>query len=257
VGPYQINNTDHVGEVLGIKSLVPHPQYNGTKNDIMLLQLHNISTAQPFEYNRDPGFPKPMNEEDTITIVGFGTTKEGGNVSMVLREVDGIYAFPYESCLENYPIADDQIHLCAGTLEGGKDACDSDSGNPLFINNTIVAVTDDGLGCGRPNVPSINARVSGFADWIEENICKLSQAPPESCKQILKNLPVKQQTRVKSTSSTTKASTGSSGKNYSKNSSRTIFVAIAVVVVAVLVVREIQERRKKSFYQEIPNHSKS
>ena len=49
------------------------------------------------------------------------------------------------------------------------------------VNNTVVAVTDDGKGCGHPNVPSINARVSGFADWIHDTICQHSAKPPKTC----------------------------------------------------------------------------
>ncbi|KAG7374716.1 trypsin-like serine protease [Nitzschia inconspicua] len=181
LGAYQIDNQDHTGHVFDILRVIPHPKYvNGNPiNDIMMVQLWNASDATPFDYNRDPDFPSAMTEP--LTTMGFGTTQEGGAVSQVLRTVD-VYALPYGECLKTYPNASDKFQLCAGTVEGGKDGCDSDSGNPYIVDNTVVAITDDGIGCGLPNVPSINARVSGYADWIYETICQYSRDPPKSCK---------------------------------------------------------------------------
>lgn len=42
----------------------------------------------------------------------------------------------------------------------------------------------DGVGCGRKNIPSVNQRVSAFVDWIDENVCLLSNNPPSKCKTI-------------------------------------------------------------------------
>jgi hypothetical protein len=36
-------------------------------------------------------------------------------------------------------------------------------------------------GCGRPNVPAVYTRISGFANWIQTGICDLSSDPPTSC----------------------------------------------------------------------------
>ncbi|KAL3903702.1 MAG: hypothetical protein SGARI_005255, partial [Bacillariaceae sp.] len=164
VGAFQIDNADSEGQVLDIRRVIPHPDFldNGSsENDILLLLLSEVVTdITPFDYNTDPGFPQIM--EDPLTIVGFGTTSEGGNVSQVLRTVD-VYEFSYDECKATYPDALKNTSLCAGTIQGGKDGCDSDSGSPYIVNNTVVAVTDDGLGCGHPNIPSINARVSGFS----------------------------------------------------------------------------------------------
>ena len=66
--------------------------------------------------------------------------------------------------------------MCAGTVLGGKDSCDSDSGSPL-----LVGVTGDGIGCARPNTPSINAKASGMAGWIHNSICEISNHPPKDC----------------------------------------------------------------------------
>ena len=72
--------------------------------------------------------------------------------------------------------------LCAGTphtvsyTAGGSavnrttytaDACDGDSGSPLFLNGTQVGVVSRGWsGCGVEPVPSLYAGVASNADWI-------------------------------------------------------------------------------------------
>eukprot|EP00797_Seminavis_robusta_P028818 Sro568_g168190.2 (212) ;mRNA; r:37009-37644 len=76
------------------------------------------------------------------------------------------------------------MHICAGTLEGGKDGCASDSGTPLLVGNKIVGITEDGLGCGRPGIPAYYTRVSNQAEWISESICLLSSRPPKHCKKL-------------------------------------------------------------------------
>ena len=38
-----------------------------------------------------------------------------------------------------------------------------------------------GIGCARPDLPGVYARVSGAIDWIEKQICDLSSNPPAGC----------------------------------------------------------------------------
>jgi secreted trypsin-like serine protease len=267
IGPYSIDNHDQIGETVPVRSILPHPDHVGIKNDVLLVQLHHPSTVAPFHYNTDPSIPNAM--VDPITIFGFGTTAEGGNLSSVLREVE-VYAFNSTSCVNTYPEAVDAIHLCAGTVEGGKDACDSDSGSPLIVGITVVAVTDDGIGCGRPNIPSLNARVSGFADWITQSICDLSQHPPETCNKKVNSIAA-QGTAVKTTSAN--ASTMSSKPLQpqvdTSNSVRTrpvyskagqvgipiteVVILSLVCVALILALRFYKNNRKCAHYQEIPS----
>ena len=78
------------------------------------------------------------------------------------------------------------VMLCAGEEDGGKDACNGDSGGPLLqkmSDGTLVQVgiVSFGSGCARANRPGIYTRVSTFADWIHSQICDLSSNPPSSC----------------------------------------------------------------------------
>ncbi|CAG7828932.1 unnamed protein product, partial [Allacma fusca] len=58
--------------------------------------------------------------------------------------------------------------LCAGDLNGGRDACYSDSGGPLIVTfgnkNVVVGIVAWGRGCGRKNLPGVYTRVSSNFD---------------------------------------------------------------------------------------------
>ena len=69
--------------------------------------------------------------------------------------------------------------MCAGVLEGGKDACQGDSGGPLSYHVTMDDNTDlwwlkgvvsFGVGCGRQNLGGVYA--SGKGQKFSKKIAK-------------------------------------------------------------------------------------
>jgi hypothetical protein len=181
VGPTLLDGSDGTFYRLSGK-MVAHPNHRPPMNDVMLVHLKHANIDKPFFLNRDPTFPLVGS---AIDVVGFGLTSEDGVLSPVLKQAESkVMDFP--TCYETFwkdrrqKLYDDK-HLCIGTMKGGRDACDSDSGTPQLVGNTVVSITNDGIGCGRPGVPAYNARISAFADWIDDMICQMSDHPPAHC----------------------------------------------------------------------------
>ena len=100
--------------------------------------------------------------------------QEGGLVAEKLQKVQVPFV-PTEQCQSNYASSGYEITdgmICAG--EKGKDSCQGDSGGPMISEGpegkVLVGVVSWGIGCAREGYPGVYARVSNFADWIEETM---------------------------------------------------------------------------------------
>merc|ERR1719357_529132 len=86
--------------------------------------------------------------------------------------------------------------LCAGVMEGGKDACQGDSGGPLFIadpanNNaqSLIGVVSWGFGCANPGQLGIYAEVSYFRDWLDSQLTNINTCSPPSATELAAAVP--------------------------------------------------------------------
>ena len=88
---------------------------------------------------------------------------------------------PSEKCVVPHTLYNpkeiDSSMVCAGYLEGKKDACAGDSGGPLVVPRSpeddtavIYGVVSWGLGCAQPKSPGVYARVTNFIEWIESKM---------------------------------------------------------------------------------------
>jgi secreted trypsin-like serine protease len=70
--------------------------------------------------------------------------------------------------------------LCAGLIDGGRDACLGDSGGPLSVKRSeddkwvLAGIISNGIKCGQPNIPGIYTQVSAYVDWIYQVINRYS-----------------------------------------------------------------------------------
>jgi len=186
VGAYNINNLSGATE-RRIVQKVNHPKWDDDPQtpayDYVILKLNQPVTQKPIKLNRSS--QNPSDNED-ITVIGFGATSEGGSGSNILQEVK-VQAYSHSTCVNQYGNKIKRaVHLCAGVNGGGKDSCQGDSGGPIFDFDNgeplQVGVVSFGEGCARPNRAGVYARVSGVVDWIEEQICALTEVNrPSNC----------------------------------------------------------------------------
>ena len=114
-------------ETMPIESENPHPDYNETsyENDIMIVKLAAPSSAPLISTNKNNFLPFTGTG---VTVIGFGATSDGGEVSLALLELN-IETLDFGVCQENL---DEELfpatQMCAGDLGGGLDRCQGDSG---------------------------------------------------------------------------------------------------------------------------------
>jgi trypsin len=160
------------GERVPVQRAVVEPDYLATAGyDVTLLQLAAPSTKAPAKV-AGAGDGALWSPGVLETIVGWGTTSEGGDTPDILQEAQ-VPITTDADCAVAYGDFDATTMVCAGFPEGGVDTCQGDSGGPMFGRTAagelkVVGATSFGEGCARPNRPGVYARVADTAlrEWI-------------------------------------------------------------------------------------------
>uniref|UniRef100_A0A1A9X5G5 Peptidase S1 domain-containing protein n=1 Tax=Glossina brevipalpis TaxID=37001 RepID=A0A1A9X5G5_9MUSC len=101
-------------------------------------------------------------------IFGWGETEEG-SLSVVLMTLN-VPIIEAEICRDKTTYGNKILDgmLCAGYLEGERDACKGDSGGSLLCNGVQAGIISWGDGCAKPYSPGVYANVAYYKDWILE-----------------------------------------------------------------------------------------
>ena len=148
-------NSDGVTRGISKRSLHPEWDPSNFRNDIMILKLDKPVDFPIVPINGDDEtFPL---EGQSLTVVGFGALEEYGRKPITLQKVSVQYV-PQTECISDFKYADlvhEDVMMCAGVQEGGKDSCQGDSGGPLLARkrdgtDVQVGLVSWGVGCARP-----------------------------------------------------------------------------------------------------------
>jgi secreted trypsin-like serine protease len=164
--------TSGSGEAAAVSQVVVPPEYLATSgHDVSLLHLSKSSTKAPVKVAGDAegALWAPSTLE---SIVGWGTTSEGGDLPNTLQEAQ-VPITTDSYCAGAYSDFDATTMVCAGYPQGGVDTCQGDSGGPMFGRTAagalkVVGATSYGEGCARPGKPGVYARVADdvLREWI-------------------------------------------------------------------------------------------
>jgi secreted trypsin-like serine protease len=142
------------------------PGYNGNGKDWALIRLAGPVTS----LGTLPIATNGTYDSGTFTIVGWGSTTEGGGQQRFLLKATVPFVND-ASCQSSYPSLVPSDEICAGFAAGGVDTCQGDSGGPMFRRDASnawieVGIVSWGNGCARPNFPGVYSQVSTFASAI-------------------------------------------------------------------------------------------
>lgn len=157
---------------VAVRNIYVHPDYKEyTYPDIALLELDETISAEPLR------MALPAGRYDVAgtmaTVAGWGWQSETGPSSQQLLEVS-LPITTQSYCERAYRPREKIVRsamVCAGTADGGVDACDGDSGGPLFVKDPqtnfdwLVGIVSFGEGCARANKPGVYTRVAPFTMW--------------------------------------------------------------------------------------------
>lgn len=163
------------GELIQVAEIVQHEQFN-TSNIDYDYSLLKLAREIEFDKTKQPAKLPETEGDDTkdgvmCHVTGWGSTQNPFEPRAWLRQTE-VPIFNREECFKKYEKFGGVTErmICAGYIEGGKDACQGDSGGPLVTEDgVLVGVVSWGYGCARPEYPGIYSKVSYVRDWIRTN----------------------------------------------------------------------------------------
>jgi len=183
IGSQTITPLATSAEVHTIKSIHVHPNYEHSSTsisyDYALIELGERSRKAPVDLIGTSQDPLQVAPQGTSLVLGWGNTAEAGQASNELREVK-LPLVNRSICEVAYPNVLNDSMICAGVIEGGRDACQGDSGGPLVVQSNTgrevqIGVVSWGEGCARPNLYGLYSNIALSRDWIDSTLASLGR----------------------------------------------------------------------------------
>jgi len=179
VGKNLRTTEDSHEQKIKVQQIVMHPEYdnNEVTHDIAILTLETdavlSSYVEPICFSFDN---QPLENDEIAHVTGWGRLTDGSKPEKMQKfEVSVVENVVCEQILRNYSGQYEVIgdgNMCAMNRDGGKDACEGDSGGPLTVErdgrHVLMGLVSYGYGCGHPGIPGVYTKISSYFSWIIE-----------------------------------------------------------------------------------------
>ena len=201
------DNLQHVSsaDVRGISDIIMHEDYveAGRGDDVALIQLDKPWDGAVAKLSLDSAADPSLAWVTPLMVAGFGVEEQSSQARQFAASDGTKFQAGSATLLETIvPLADEASchaaypaavvgagQICAGFVQGLKDACYGDSGGPLVAFDRRgcpyqVGVVSWGAGCARENAYSVYTRVSTYASWIRNHITEVKSIQPDDINKV-------------------------------------------------------------------------
>ena len=173
-------------------SYVFHPNYTSSSllNDVAIITLETPISLSDLASTHKPVslVTEDVPDNTTATVYGLGQTNVSSTQQVeTLQKVDVPFRVASYCQMFYGRQLDPDSMVCAGFLEGGKDACNGDSGGPLMVSESMgnefpeqVGIVSWGKGCGGWGKLGVYTRVSHIRPWVQSVVCGSLPDPAET-----------------------------------------------------------------------------
>ncbi len=179
-GVHNLKQIDNFVQTRSPALVIPHPDYddNSHDNDLALVKLTRpvilTDRVSIVTLATSPTDDSLWMAGTVSTVTGWGALSEIGTSPDILQEVQ-VPIVAHEDCNTAYWGGITDNMLCAGYVEGGKDACYGDSGGPLIALDADgkwkqTGIVSFGVGCAQPHYYGVYTHVAKYTDWINTQI---------------------------------------------------------------------------------------
>ncbi|XP_071067539.1 brain-specific serine protease 4 isoform X2 [Dasypus novemcinctus] len=181
LGAWQLGNPGLRSQKVGVAGVQPHPAYSwkeGARADIALVRLeHAVQFSERVLPVCLPGPSVRLSPDTNCWIAGWGSIHDGVPLPapQTLQKLK-VPIIDAEVCSRLYwrgagqrAITEDM--LCAGYLEGERDACLGDSGGPLMCQVEgawlLAGIISWGEGCAERDRPGVYSSLAAHRAWVQ------------------------------------------------------------------------------------------
>ncbi|XP_076594244.1 trypsin-like [Chaetodon auriga] len=170
LGEHDTRRFEGTEQLMKTDTIIWHPNYDyqTLDYDIMLIKLfHPVTVTAAVA-------PIPLPTGCPVgglpcSVSGWGNTAAGDNgVAATRLQCLDLPIVDDAECKRAYPDMITRRMVCAGYMDGGRDACNGDSGSPLVCLGEVYGLVSWGQGCAEPNYPGVYVKVCEFLYWIED-----------------------------------------------------------------------------------------